>query len=131
MNSKPIGGMPCVTRKVLARDLAIFYVKLALDGLKGMILFQAAIIATGLDFLLGPSREGHRFYKVLRFAERFDLWLNLYEPAVEADASGSGLFESSDETSETFLGRVERLISEFRANGSQFAAADPRSTSAR
>lgn len=126
MSSKPTCEVPCVTRKVVARDLAIFYLKLALDGLKGMILFQAALVAAGLDFFLGPSREGHRFYKVLQFAERFDLWLNLYKPAVEADASGSGLFESSDETSKTFLGRVERLMSEFRATGSQFATSAAR-----
>lgn len=99
---------PTTPRGALVRDLGIFQLKLALDGVKGLLLLQLSLVAAALDIAFGPRGEESLFYRVLTAAERFDLWLNLYGPASEADASRDGLFGSGDETADTLLGRLER-----------------------
>lgn len=99
---------PTTPRGTLARDLGIFQLKLALDGVKGLLLLQLSLVAAALDFAFGPRGRESLFYRVLAASERFDLWLNLYGPAAEADASRDGLFGSGDETADTLLGRLER-----------------------
>lgn len=102
-------------RGALVRDLGIFQLKLALDGLKGLLLLQVSLVAAALDIAFGPRGEESLFYRVLAASERFDLWLNLYGPAAEADASRDGLFGSSDETADTLLGRLERASGRWAA----------------
>jgi hypothetical protein len=94
-------------RKVVLRDLLIFQLKLALDGVKDMVLSPLAIGATVLDFFAGPGPHGPRLYGVLRLGERFDLWLNLYGAAEAAGRSPEGLFGASRAGSDTLLGRLE------------------------
>lgn len=85
--------------------------KLAVDGVKDVALFQIASIAVLADILRG---EGHErlFYKVVRLSERFDLWLNL-NGAVDELAKGEtddGLFGASTAGSDTLLGRMEGWV---------------------
>jgi hypothetical protein len=102
-------------RGVLIRDLLIFQLKLVLDGAKGVLVFQLSIGAAVIDFILGRPAL---FYRVLRFSERFDLWLNLYgaaeaaaEGASEGTAEGSdGLFGASRAGSDSLLGKLEELV---------------------
>ncbi|MBX6365531.1 MAG: hypothetical protein IRZ00_16805 [Gemmatimonadetes bacterium] len=100
--------------RVLLRDFAIFEVKLLLDGLKGIAISQAAIVALVVDVVLG--RRGHRpswFYRVLRIGERIDLWLNLYGSSRGAADNPEGLFGESRAGSSTPLGQLERLADRF------------------
>jgi hypothetical protein len=102
-------------RGVLIRDLLIFQLKLVLDGAKGVLVFQLSIGAAVIDFILGRPAL---FYRVLRFSERFDLWLNLYsaaegaaEGANEGTAEGAdGLFGASRAGSDSLLGKLEELV---------------------
>jgi hypothetical protein len=97
---------------VLARDFAIFYLKLLIDGVKGVVLIQVGILAFCVDMILmlltGTKRSF--FYAVLELGERFDLWLNLYKPAQRAGANPDGLFGESRAGDNTFLGAMEELV---------------------
>lgn len=95
---------------VILRDLLIFHVKLALDGMKDVVLAPASLFAAILDVLLPGASPGHRFYAVLRVGERFDRWLSLFSAASKADAAGDGLFGASRAGSDSLLGRLEALI---------------------
>ena len=102
------------TRPVMLRDLAIFLIKLALDGLKDLILIQLALGAALLDLLSGGGKKQRLFYSVLRLSERFDLWLNL-NGAMERMEAGDeinddGLFGASEAGSDTLLGKLEELV---------------------
>ena len=96
-------------RKVLVRDLLIFQAKLALDGIKGVFLFQASLIAAAIDFLLGRRKRRSLFYVVLDLSERFDLWLNLYG-AAGAGQNEDGLFGTSKAGTDTLLGQIEQAV---------------------
>ena len=95
---------------VVLRDLAIFQVKLMLDGIKDVTLSPVAIAAAAADVVFPGERVGHRFYAVMRLGERFDGWLNLFGAASRADATRDGLFGASRAGSNTLLGRLEAMV---------------------
>lgn len=100
-------------RGVVLRDFLIFQLKLLLDGAKDAILFTVSIVAMVLDIIAGRGRRPRLFYSVLRFSERFDLWLNL-NGAIErldaGEAGEDGLFGASEAGSDTLLGRIEQAV---------------------
>ncbi len=98
------------TRWVILRDLVIFQVKLALDGLKDLVFMPISIVAAAVDLLLPDDEPGRRFYAVLRLGERFDRWLSLFGAAQKANALDDGLFGASRAGSGTLLGRLEEIV---------------------
>lgn len=98
------------TRWVILRDLVIFQIKLALDGLKDVVLAPAAIAAALVDLLFPGSAPGSRFYAVMRIGERFDRWLSLFSAAGRADAGRDGLFGASRAGSGSMLGKLEEIV---------------------
>jgi hypothetical protein len=100
-------------RSVMFRDLIIFLVKLAIDGLKDLVLMNLAIGAAVLDVISGGGKRPRLFYSVLRLSERFDLWLNLngaMEKMESGEAGDDGLFGASTAGSDTLLGKIEELV---------------------
>lgn len=98
------------TRWVLIRDLAIFQLKLVLDGAKDLILAPLALGAAVLDILSPGEQPGHRFYGVMRLGERYDSWLSLFAAADKATAHDDGLFGASRAGTPSFLGKLEELV---------------------
>jgi len=102
---------PELPKRVLIRDLLIFQLKLWMDGVKDLLLAPLSVGAGVMDILLGPNRDGYRLYSVLRFGEKYDLWLNLFGAAREAERSGEGLFGGSEPGDGTLVGKLEELSS--------------------
>ena len=100
-------------RSVMIRDLIIFLVKLAIDGLKDLALMNLALGAAVLDVISGGGKRPRLFYSVLRLSERFDLWLNLngaMEKMESGEAGDDGLFGASTAGSDNLLGKIEQLV---------------------
>ena len=70
--------MTVASRGVTFRDFALFQLKLAIDGLKDILVFNVSILAMAVDLLAGRGRRPRLFYSVLGASERFDAWLNLH-----------------------------------------------------
>lgn len=98
------------TRWVILRDLAIFQIKLALDGLKDVIFIPISFGAAVLDIFFPGRRPGERFYFIMRAGERFERWLDLFGAAEKASALDDGLFGASRAGSPTMLGRLEAIV---------------------
>jgi hypothetical protein len=98
-----------IPKRVLLRDMLIFHLKLWLDGLKDVVLAPVSVGAGVLDILSGPKDGRYRLYSVLRMGERFDLWLNLFGAAREAESSGEGLFGGSEPGDGTLVGKLEEI----------------------
>lgn len=109
MSTKP---MTMESRRVTLRDFLIFQLKLALDGLKDLVVFNLSIGAVVLDFIAGRGRRPRLFYSVVRISERFDAWLNLHGVArrMETDESGDGFFGASEAGSDSLIGQIEQLV---------------------
>ena len=95
---------------VLIRDLVIFQVKLLLDGLSDVVVAQIAVGAAALDLVFPKKQRGARFYAVMRAAERFDGWLNLYGAAEHAAENEEGLFGESRAGADSLIGKLEEMV---------------------
>lgn len=62
----------------LARDLGVFELKLALDGLKDFVLAPLAVAALVADMAMPAESRGAFLRAVIRIGERFEAWLDLY-----------------------------------------------------
>lgn len=104
--------MTVATRGVTFRDFLIFQLKLVLDGLKDVLLFQVSIVAIVLDILSGKGRRPRLFYSVLRASERFDHWLSLHSVVERLDREDGddGLFGASSAGSDSLLGKLEQMV---------------------
>lgn len=104
--------MTVTSRSVTLRDFAIFQLKLALDGLKDLVVFQLSIGAVILDFIAGRGKRPRLFYSVMRVSERFDAWLNLHGAMqrLDEDNSEDGLFGASEAGSDSLIGQIEQLV---------------------
>ena len=99
-------------RDTTLRDFVIFQIKLALDGLKSLVILQVSVFAVVVDFLSGKGRKPRWFYSVVRASERFDQWLNLYGAVqrLEAGEDADGLFGASEAGADSLLGEIEDLV---------------------
>jgi len=104
--------MTVTSRGVTMRDFLIFQVKLALDGLKDLVVFQVSIVAVVLDFIAGRGQRPRLFYSVVRASERFDAWLNLHGVMERLDQGdgADGLFGASAAGSDSLVGQIEQLV---------------------
>lgn len=97
-----------VSRWVILRDLALFQLKLFMDGFIDVVLAPISIGAAIVEIFFAGERRGRLFYSIMRFGERADLWLNLYGASRRADADG--LFGGSRAGSDTLLGELEQRL---------------------
>lgn len=104
--------MMVTSRGVTLRDFVIFQVKLALDGVKDVVVFNLSIVAVVLDFISGRGQRPRLFYSVVRASERFDAWLNLHAVMQELDTGDAtdGLFGASVAGSDSLVGQIEKLV---------------------
>ncbi len=95
--------------KVLIRDLLIFELKLFVDGVGDVVMSQLAVVATILDLVLGGRKRGNFLYSVLRWGEKWDLWLNLYGRVERANRSREGLLGGAS-NADDLIGKVEEMV---------------------
>jgi hypothetical protein len=85
------------SRWKLARDLGVFELKLAVDGLKDLVLAPLALAAVVADMVMPAESRGVFLRAVIRIGEGFERWLNLYgmkrreEARTVLDEGGSDL----------------------------------------
>lgn len=104
--------MTVASRNVTLRDFGIFQLKLALDGLKDLVVFNVSIVAIVLDFISGQGRRPRLFYSVVRASERFDKWLNLHGVMERMDEGETedGFFGASEAGADSLIGQIEKLV---------------------
>lgn len=107
-----------VGRWALIRDVAVFQVKLLLDGFRDLLLVPISLV-TGLVSLVNYGKEGgSEFYDLLRLGRRSEIWINLFgavRRGQEADAADRDSYLTNmDEV----VARVETfIVDEYRKGG--------------
>lgn len=99
---------------MLIRDFLIFELKLFLDGAMDLLLSPIGAGLFIMDLVLGGPYLGRRFYRLLRFGEKWDLWLNLYRPSRTEELDGQGLFQAGAHSADSLIGKVEELLKDNR-----------------
>ena len=99
------------SRWKLARDLGVFEAKLAVDGLKDIVLAPLALAAVVADMVMPAESRGAFLRAVIRIGEGFDRWLNLYgaergrDPRSLLDEGGSDVIVDYFESTALDVGR--------------------------
>ncbi|MBN4046660.1 hypothetical protein JYU02_01530 [bacterium AH-315-P15] len=104
-------------RWVLARDIAVFQGKLALDALRDLVLSPVSIVAALAGVFLRPENPGHYFYDLMRWGRRSDHFINLFSAG--QDKSERDEFTSVDDLVET----LEKVVVNEHERGGMTAEA--------
>jgi hypothetical protein len=70
-----------VDRWTLIRDIAVFQMKLIVDGLRDLILLPISLVTGLISLLKGGTELGSEFYDLLRVGRRSEHWINLFGAA--------------------------------------------------
>ncbi|MBD3648295.1 MAG: hypothetical protein HUJ31_12780 [Pseudomonadales bacterium] len=65
-------------RWTVIRDLIAFQFKLAMDGIRDVILSPVSLALGFFGLLFGGRNPGKHFYGLLRLGHRTDRWINLF-----------------------------------------------------
>lgn len=110
VSSADSGGLPSryyPSRWQIARELLVFNVKLALDGLKDIVLAPLSLVA-GLIDIFGSSNGSRRhLHSVMRLGKGFDDWVDLYGPV---DAKKRLTDRTASGNLDHYVNRVEKLV---------------------
>lgn len=96
----------------LLRDMVVFQAKLALDGLRDLVLLPISLVAGIAGLLFSPDNPGKYFQRLLEFGRKTDIWINLFG----ATEHYSG--EVDTPSSDAYVKKLEEmLISEYKRGG--------------
>ncbi|NGP54641.1 hypothetical protein [Thioalkalivibrio sp. XN8] len=63
------------------RDVIVFQFKLFVDGLRDLLISPVSLLAALVDLLVPGDDGGRRFYAVVRYGRRTEMWINLFGAA--------------------------------------------------
>ena len=125
MNDATPPAEPLPTRWDLIRDIAVFQVKLIVDGLRDLILVPISLVV-GLISLLKPADEaGEDFYELLRMGKRSEKWINLFGAAQHWQKPEHKPTKFEEEDIDRLVSRVEKfVVDEYKKGGVTAQAKD-------
>ncbi len=109
-------------RWVFLRDLLVFQGKLALDGLRDLVLSPVSLVVGLLDLLLGGDPPGRRFYRLLRAGRRSEGWIDLFGAAARPGATDLAV-RVAPQSFDGIVSRLERIVLEQYQSGGMTASA--------
>ena len=81
------GALDRATRWALVRKAFVFQVKLALDGIKDLVLSPMVFVALLFDLVRPTKQPGKNLGRVFRAGLVFEEWLDLWAPARDPDVA--------------------------------------------
>lgn len=105
-------------RRDLVRDVAIFQVKVIVDGFRDLLLVPLSLVAGLISLLSGGREPGPEFYDLLKLGRRSDRWINLFGAAerLHGPPTTDEGFGGTD--IDRFAARVEEfVVEEYRQGG--------------
>lgn len=102
----------------LIRDVAVFQVKLIVDGLRDLVLVPASLIA-GIASLFSSKPLGDSyFYRLICMGKHSEDWINLFGAYDNASEQLKQEFELESAGMDDVLGRVESyVVNEYQKGG--------------
>jgi hypothetical protein len=97
-------------RWTLIRDIAVFQMKLIVDGLRDLVLLPVSLAVGLYSLFRGGDNPGTEFYDLLRVGRRSEHWINLFGAAEHSSAPGAldDLFPNDD--IDEIVSRLETFV---------------------
>ena len=109
-NNDTDANPPKTDRWTLIRDIAVFQMKLIVDGLRDLILLPISLGVGLYSLIKGGNEPGTEFYDLLRVGRRSEHWINLFAAADRSGAPGAldDLFPNAD--IDDMVSRLENFV---------------------
>lgn len=96
----------------LIRDVAVFQFKLALDGVRDVVLVPISLAAGIAGLIISPDNPGKYFNRLLELGRRSDVWINLFSATEHYQT------EEPQASSDAYVEKLEKmLINEYKRGG--------------
>jgi hypothetical protein len=105
-------------RWTLIRDVAVFQVKLLVDGFRDLVLVPISLLTGLVSLLRGGAKPGSEFYDLLRTGRRSERWINLFGAATRVHGPPSDEERFPVEDIDDMVSRVEAyVVDEYQRGG--------------
>ena len=105
-------------RWTLIRDVAVFQVKLLVDGFRDLLLVPVSLITGFFSLINYRQQRGAEFYELLSVGRRSEHWINLFGAASPADEAGNVPQGPVPTDLDEVVAKVESfLVDEYRKGG--------------
>ena len=94
----------------LIRDLIVFQFKLALDGLRDLLLSPISIITALYGLFFGGDKPGEYFYALLHWGHKTDRWISLFSASDDKYPEKSDSTEKQDVTTDAIVTHIEQVM---------------------
>jgi hypothetical protein len=105
----------------LLRRLIVFQLKLAVDGLKDLVLSPLSIASVVLGYLFSPGDAAAPFRRVMRLGRRMDAWIDLF-----GDAEDGSDRDTRERNADGMIDTLEALVREEYERGGGLAGLQDR-----
>lgn len=99
-----VSNQPASHWQVLS-DVLAFQFKLAMDGLRDLLLSPISIIAAIAGLVSSRSDPGRYFYRLLNYGHRTDRWINLFNTYTSENTDNN-----SEVSADHFVRRAEQIV---------------------
>ena len=127
MNEFPDAPVDGPDRWTMVRDLAVFQVKLVVDGLRDLVLVPASLIA-GIISLVSSSdgKPGPQFYHLLGVGRQSEQWIDLFGAFRNAPPDLEHVEPFPDARMDDIVSKIETFVVDEHARGGMTAQAKDR-----
>ena len=127
MNKLPVGSPDRPDRKTLIRDVAMFQVKLVVDGFRDLILLPASLIAGLISFFhTEDEAAGPEFYRVISVGKQSEDWIDLFGAVDHAPPELADEIRFGDANLDDLVAKIETYVVEEYQRGGVTAQAKTR-----
>ena len=127
MNKLPVGSPDRPDRKTLIRDVAMFQVKLVVDGFRDLILLPASLIAGLISFFHTEGEAaGPEFYRVISVGKQSEDWIDLFGAVDHAPPELADEIRFGDANLDDLVAKIETYVVEEYQRGGVTAQAKTR-----
>ena len=114
-------------RRTLIRDVAMFQVKLVVDGFRDLVLVPVSLAAGLISLLSGKGTEpGPQFYHLLGVGKQSEQWINLFGALKNAPPDMEEVQPFPDTDMDDIVGRIENFVIDEERRGGMTAQARER-----
>lgn len=119
MNEPPVERAARPDRKTLIRDVAMFQVKLVVDGIRDLVLLPASLVAGLISFLhTEDDRVGPEFYRVISVGRQSEDWIDLFGAVDNAPPEVADELRFADASLDDLVSKIETyVVEEYRRGG--------------
>ena len=115
------------SRWVLIRDVAVFQVKLVVDGLRDLLLVPLSLVAGIMSLVTGKDGiPGTQFYNLIGIGKQSERWINLFGAMENAPPGLEHTLPFPDADMDEIVGKFEAFVIDEHKRGGMTAQARER-----